>query len=702
MQCHRLLPVDPVSGKCSICSGTNALDSTISSSVDRPATDASSANFHYSDLPVPGGFESTRDPESDAAGHAPTADPPRRREVPRPPDPDGYELIGEIGHGGMGVVYLARELATCEAGDPESGHRVAIKFLMDPSDYAQLERFRIEIKVLRELEHDHFVRVLTSNLDTAVPYFVMEIAGGGGLDKRVSAAGPLDPLLAATWMKCVTEAVATAHDKNILHRDLKPGNILLARHDRRDAAFVRLKNDPRPRPNEPFAVADHFPKVADFGLAKRVGRGDGVTVGNAAMGSPPYMSPEQIRNPQGGDPGDRMSHRADVYSLGATLYHLLCGRPPFQGEPGAVTAAVLTTDPPRPRALRPEIPIALEAVVVKAMQKNPRHRYPTAAAMAEDLGRYLAGGKTVAPQLTRGRRAWLAVRRQKRAVAACALAVTVFVAGGAVVGKRDPIVAEERPNPIADTRKALAANRQAVVIDATGPPRHYRWRLGGAQFGESPLGDKACYYQSISSTVMELLDDPGTDRYTFAVDVMFVEPVGGDGGYGGIYFGESEGGNLPPTVAQSFAVVCRDQVPGPSAPPGASQVRVFDLRWKRKPGGLELSNPAEFARQPIPLLTNRPGPWRRMSADVSPDRITIRWRDAPDAAEVVLADLRRVNETTFALHVPHQPDRVRHRDVPPGWSPRKPLGLWARQCAMSFRNATVTPNPLTAGVANAP
>ena len=171
MNCNLPLPVDPVSGKCGVCSATDATKDTISSPLNRPAADASSANFHYSDLPVPGGFETTRERESNDTGQASTAVAPRRREVPRPPNPDGYELIGEIGHGGLGVVYLARELATCEAGDPASGHRVAIKFLMETRDYAQLERFRIEIKVLRIGKADAIsIRKDSGELATAVRY----------------------------------------------------------------------------------------------------------------------------------------------------------------------------------------------------------------------------------------------------------------------------------------------------------------------------------------------------------------------------------------------------------------------------------------------------------------------------------------------------------------------------------------------------
>src|SRR5262249_8006869 len=270
-----------------------------------------------------------------------------------PVAPPGYNIIERVGGGGMGDVCLARELA--------ADRLVAMKFLRAGSGSAATARFLVEVRALAGLDHPHIVRVLATDFTRPDPFFTMEYVPGGTLRDRIDRTGSADPAARAGLVEIVARAVQAAHTAEVLHRDLKPSNILLS-------------------------VGD-TPKVSDFGLAKRLDRDDGLTVGPGEMGTPAYMPPEQVsrRNGSVGPP-------SDVYGLGATLYHLLAGRAPFEGESrDEILARVLADPPPRLRAIRPDVPAGLEGIVVKALEKDPQDRYPTAAALADDLDRFLSG-----------------------------------------------------------------------------------------------------------------------------------------------------------------------------------------------------------------------------------------------------------------------------------------------------------------------
>src|SRR5262249_53521444 len=191
--------------------------------------------------------------------------------------------------------------------------------------------------------------------------------------------------------------------------------------------------------------------VGDFGLAKRTNREDGLTDGSGAVGTPGYMAPEQTRGKEAA-----VDARTDVYGLGATLYHLVTGSPPFTGPQPEVTNAILNTPPVRPRAVRPEIPAALEGIILKCLEKKPADRYPNAAALAEDLQRFLAGGRPGPPELPGGPRAGQPFRHNRRLVVRAALAVLVlagvFALGAALWPGPKP---GEPPDPLGEIRKEL-------------------------------------------------------------------------------------------------------------------------------------------------------------------------------------------------------------------------------------------------------
>jgi serine/threonine-protein kinase len=271
-----------------------------------------------------------------------------------PPHVPGYELFGEVGRGGMGVVYRAWQ---CALDRP-----VAVKMLLagplaSPQEFG---RFRRETAALACLRHPNIVQVYDAGDVDGRPYFAMELVEGGSLAQKL-AGTPQPARPAAALVSALAGAVEVAHKSGIVHRDLKPANILL--------------------------TADGTPKVSDFGLARRLGGEDGLTRTGAVLGTPSYMAPEQAQGR-----ADAVGPAIDVYALGAILYELLTGRPPFRAATAAETLRQVTDEEPVPPSrLNANVPRDLETIGLKCLEKEPRRRYPSAAALAEDLQRFQRG-----------------------------------------------------------------------------------------------------------------------------------------------------------------------------------------------------------------------------------------------------------------------------------------------------------------------
>jgi serine/threonine protein kinase len=264
----------------------------------------------------------------------------------------GYELLEELGHGGMGVVYRARQLVPWRL--------VALKVIRsgELASAEDVRRFRQEADEAARLDHPHIVPVYEVGECNGLHFFTMKLVEGGSLSGRLERYQN-DPKAAARLIATAARAVHHAHQRQLLHRDLKPGNILLD--------------------------ASGEPHVADFGLAKRMEEGDArVTWSNAVVGTPEYMAPEQARGEK------RLTTAADVYALGGVLYALLTGRPPFKAATVLDTLAqVVTDDPAPPRRLQPKAPADLETICLKCLRKEPGRRYASASELAEDLDRFL-------------------------------------------------------------------------------------------------------------------------------------------------------------------------------------------------------------------------------------------------------------------------------------------------------------------------
>ena len=275
----------------------------------------------------------------------------RRRFRSQPPR---YEVRGELGRGGMGVIY--------RAWDSQLGREVALKVLsLDAADSAEArERFLREAQLAAQLSHPNIVPVYDSGEHEGQIFLAMQLIDGPTLDRS-----KLQLKDALTAMRDAARAVQHAHEHGIIHRDLKPSNLMI---DRQGRVFV-----------------------ADFGLARRSDGAAGLTLSGCIMGTPAYMPPEQAR-------GQAVDARSDVYSLGATMYEVLSGKAPFSGPNGMeVMKAVLLDEPPFPRRHNPAIPKDIEAVIVKAMAKSPSARYATAGELADDLQHWLKGEAVRAP-----------------------------------------------------------------------------------------------------------------------------------------------------------------------------------------------------------------------------------------------------------------------------------------------------------------
>ncbi|QDV68964.1 Serine/threonine-protein kinase PknB [Rosistilla carotiformis] len=351
------------------------------------------------------------------------------------PELPGYEVHAILGHGGMGVVYQARHL--------KLNRPVAIKMLLAGAYASNMEllRFEREAESIAGLRHPHIVQIYDVGEVLGRPFYTMELVEGGTLSKKL-ADQPVSVREAAETLATLAIAVQAAHEGGIVHRDLKPANILLTR--------------------------DGILKISDFGLARRVDLDAGLTMTGARMGTPSYMAPEQVS-------GGLVGPTVDIYALGTLLYEMLAGRPPFRGENVIETERRLISEEPLPPSrINQNVPPDLETICLKCLEKEPLQRYPTAAALADDLQRFLRYEPIAARPVGRTTRIWRWIHRSPTTAA---LIVTAVALCGmlAIYGMRElALVAGTR----AEKARLMARLESGLELERQGRYAETRALLG--------------------------------------------------------------------------------------------------------------------------------------------------------------------------------------------------------------------------------
>jgi serine/threonine protein kinase len=335
------------------------------------------------------------------------------------PNIAGYEILDVLGRGGMGVVYRARQ--------ERLGRVVALKVLLAGAHASELDlaRFRAEAEAVARLQHPNIVQIYEIGESDGCPYLALEHVAGGSLADRLHGT-PLAARDAARLVETLAQAIHTAHQHGIVHRDLKPANILLRSKTTTDDTDQTDNKKPG-FTSSVLSVVEFVPKITDFGLAKRL---DGVTLSTqtgAILGTPDYMAPEQAA-------GQAVGPVADVHALGAILYQLLTGRPPFVAATPLDTLLRLKLEEPVPPSLlQPGLPRDLETICLKCLRKEPAQRYVSAAALADDLRRFDRGEPIRARRTARWERAAKWARRHPTRAAlfgVSALATLALVGAG--------------------------------------------------------------------------------------------------------------------------------------------------------------------------------------------------------------------------------------------------------------------------------
>ncbi len=409
---------------------------------DRPASRPTEAAADQPTVPP----EQGQHGPSSTVSFSPAAPAP----APRPaPVVQGYEILGELGRGGMGVVYRARQKSLKRV--------VALKMILagDHASAADRERFRSEAEAVAQLQHPNIVQIYEVGEQDGYPFFSLEYVEGGTLAQKIQGK-PKAAMWSALLVEAMARAVHYAHEHGIIHRDLKPGNVLLAR---RVGSMAGLSGEIARRQTG----EDYEPKITDFGLAKRIQADSHRTRTGTILGTPSYMAPEQAQGRT-----KAVGPQADVWALGAILYECLTGRPPFQAEtPLDTLMQVIEREPPRPCALNPAVPRDLETICHKALTKECSRRYASAEALADDLARFINGQPIVARPIGRAGWAWRWCRRNP--VTAGLLAAVAALLGVVLLLAISP-----KWEPADDSwQRVQRAGKLRIATDPTYPPMEF-------------------------------------------------------------------------------------------------------------------------------------------------------------------------------------------------------------------------------------
>jgi len=393
----------------------------------------------------------------------------------------GYEVLGELGRGGMGVVYKARQT--------DLNRLVALKMIRDDAlaGEQELARFRVEAEAVARLQHPNIVPIYQVGAWAGRPYLALEFVDGGNLAQRLGGT-PQAPRQAAQLAEVLAQAVHYAHERHIVHRDLKPANILL------QIADCRLQIE---RQSAICNLQSAIPKITDFGLAKLLDAAPGAqTKTGAILGTPSYMAPELAEGRV-----HQVGPAADVYALGAMLYEMLTGRPPFLGEtPLDTLQQVRSREPIPPRQLQPKVPRDLETICLKCLHKEPPRRYASAAALADDLRHFLAGEPIRARPTSPWERAGRWARRRPTVAGLLGLVVAVAAVGFGLVTWQWQ---RAEANAEAEVRAKRDAQEQKGQADAAR--REAQQRAEEAAQAKLDRGLSECEWQQYDHGLLWLL-----------------------------------------------------------------------------------------------------------------------------------------------------------------------------------------------------
>jgi tetratricopeptide (TPR) repeat protein len=368
----------------------------------------------------------------------------------------GYELLEEVGRGGMGVVYRAR--------DQRLGRVVALKMILagGHAGAEELARFRTEAEAIARLQHPGIVQVFEVGEHEGRPFLSLEYCAGGSLEKWLDGT-PHPPRQAAELVRALAVSIDTAHQANIIHRDLKPANVLLSVVS--SPLSVAATAEQRTTDNGQRNIL----KITDFGLAKKLDVDAGATQTGAIMGTPSYMAPEQAQGEKHVGPA------VDIYALGAILYECLTGRAPFKAPtPFETLAQVVADEPVPPRRLVRGTPRDLETICLKCLHKAPARRYASAGELADDLGRYLDGQPVLARPVSRLERGvkWVARRPAAAGLIGVSIAALLLLAGVTVTF----VLRLQEQKTIAEGAREQADLKAREAEDARTETERQRWR----------------------------------------------------------------------------------------------------------------------------------------------------------------------------------------------------------------------------------
>lgn len=579
--------------------------------------------------------------------------------------PGGYRYEEKIGSGGMGVVWRAVRVST--------GQVVAIKKLR-PECFTEalLRRFVAEARTLAAVDHPNVVRLQDFVPDPADPFLVLEFVPGESLANHLRTAGPLHPDRAARLIGEAAHGVEAAHQVDVIHRDLKPGNLLL--------------------------TPDGRVKVVDFGLSKQVAGveveaptfatvGGGSTLpsesltaaGRMAGGTPGFMAPEQVDESFGA-----VGPPTDVWGLGATLHTLLTGKPPF--PPGKENLErVLTDQFIPPHELNPAIPMDLSAIVMKCLAKRPADRYPSAAALAADLDRYAKGDSTIARPMPWLTRVWRRVRGVNRGAALAWLLLAIAVAVGVsvlLVITHDPLKAQQA---------RLNSGKEAVLVENGRPVLQPAFVFGDAVITPPSGNEQAMSFASPGTVALAFTPDPGTDRFRITAELCQLAPSAdkpnATGAWIGIFWAYRQSEFSDGVKARAWHRLAFQDRPTELTRPsqlalGLSTHYETASEW---PAPRTSFGPGDT----IDTALSLPGPWRTVVADVTPEGVTVHLP-------------KGVQKKWSAAEIDKKYDRLMEPfTTPPGsrdlgtrsWSPRSPVGVFTESGRVAVRRFVLSPIP---------